>query len=1413
MRMEITMKKKFKQLLVVFISICCVLSNCVCLLSISAENIKYLTTSEMAVVGENIKAKKAENGVRITFPRGCQGWERAVTKEIYDTRNEGTTLSITDIESLNDDYSVVVMITNSGGYYDKVGYMIVYGKSGYFSISNTDGKVIDPNKANILVNEIREELTSDLSVRIKLDKSNYTISANGKTYNVTAKNISDPEAVRFTVGVFCDGDIKGLNYNKNFEEGAVSFTCSSVTNLYEGEGYEELGEEVEAAEVGLGKYDNIKTYKTENGIQIGFTNEAAGWSRIGFRGAFPVNEAGCDISLSHIYSSDPNYSIVVRIGDKKGWYDNAGYLFAYGKSGNFSIIATDGIEYNVNKSNIIKSEKREALSGDLKYNLKLSDDKYILTVNNKTYSFPVEEKYAVHPDNIYISFGVWCDGEIRSLDFNKSFKKAAVSFVIDEETYNSETEGTKSIKPFAKHEAFMEADTDQNFNSSGNLTRGAAVIAISKLLVNYSDIEGVYTSDFKDLKSSDKNYSYFAFMERNGFLPEWGEKLEASKSITRKEFVSLLISDKDTSEDISLSDVSKEDKEYKKICFSINSGILGLNGTSEFNPNGTITRGEAAKAICKYIGKTGKTDDLKNNFKDLNSKDKYYDYIILATNELSYAKKTFKADSSQDIQKYINESYELSKSADTKVIIELSDKTYIIDKPITISNLQSSNHELSITIKSAKNANPILSGNKDINISDFKKVDNKNYYTYQFPESSKIEGKYPEFRDLYLNGERLTLARSENMEIKKSVDKVIDEDENTTYQNKWYGDTSILSKIENNDVSQLEYCINIQWTHRKYLVNEILGIDNASGETAFSLTDECFHQYSYFDGNKESFEGWTYYFENHLSLLDKPGEFYYDNANGIVYFYPYSDTDMKSSKISYSVIERIFDMVNASNITFDGLTFTGTTSVFANKHGYNGALGGVHGWNGSSEKKRGDKRFFKNEENPLDEKDSQSIDAAAIYSYDSDRITIKNCTFDELGTNGIYMNGSNRDAIVKGNSFTDISMAGVIFGIQNQSWSYEKGQSNIIIDNNYINNIGTDYKNSLGVVVARVKNLAVTHNSFIHTPYSGLMVGWINLPGTVVNIYNAEIAYNRCEDNLYALNDGAGLYVCGANAMTTNKDVINRIHDNFIKSTGYAKTYNGIYLDMNSSNYKVYNNVIEGFDNVYGPVFNQDHIEDQYTYNNTVCNNFTTIRAVTTTATPDRNIKLIDNKQYIASDELPDDALEIIDAAGQKENYSKVIKNNLTDIKMEVKESHISIPQNGESPDNTVVFTITNNDSKEAKYSLKNTNVLDQTLEMVSSTDELTLKPGKTGTISVRIKSKDKSLKSQLYDMAVAKNNGWEKDYFRVVEVHVTNDIAVVENSSVTLIVITIIGVIVALGIAISVVFLIKKKKLNRKKK
>lgn len=1406
------MKKKNKRFLAVFISICCILSNCVCLLSINAENTKYLTTSQIGVVGENIKTKKAQNGVRVTFPRGSQGWERAVTEEIYDTRNEGSIISISDIESLNDDYSIVVMVTNNGGYYDAEGYMIVYGKSGYFSISNTDGKVVDPNKANVLVNEIREELTTDLSVHIKLEKSNYIISANGKSYTVTAKNISDPEAIRFTVGVFCDGDIKGLNYNKSFEEGAVSFTCSSVTHIYEGEGYEELGEEVEASEVGLGKSDHIKTYKAKNGIQLGFTNEAEGWSRIGFPGAFPVNDAGFNISLSHIYSSDPNYSIVVRIGDNQGWYDNAGYLFAYGKTGNFSIIATDGIEFNINKSNIIKSEKREALGDTLKYNLKLLDNQYVLTVNNKSYTFPVEEKYSVHPDSVYISFGVWCDGEIRSLNYNKSFKKAAVSFVVDEETYNAETEGTKSIKPFAKYEAFMIEDEEQKFNANKKLTRGDAIIAVSKLLANYSDFEGVYTSDFKDLKSNDKNYSYYAFMERNGFLPNWGDKLEADKPISRKDFVSLLIGDKDVEKAIPLSDVSTEDKGYGKICFAISKGIIELENKSVFNPEGTITRGEAAKAICIYIGKTDNGDNLKNKFKDLKPNEKNYEYILLATNELQCVKKTFKADSTQDIQKYINESYELSKSADTKVTIELSDKTYFVDKPITVNGSKSGNHELSITIKSAKNAKPVLSGNIDIKASEFKKVNGKNYYSYQFPESSKNDGKYPEFRDLYLNGERLTLARSEDMQIKKSVDKTVDEDENVTYQNRWYGDTAILSKIEKDAVSPLEYCINIQWTHRKYLVNDILDVDAASGETAFRLTDECFHQYSYYDGNKESFEGWTYYFENHLLLLDKPGEFFYDNANGVVYFYPYSDTDMKVAKISYSETERIFDMNNASCVTFDGLTFTGTTSNFANAHGYNGALGGVHGWNGSTEKKLGDKQFFKDEKNALDEKDSESIDAAAIYSYNSDRITVKNCAFDELGTNGVYMNGSNRDSVVKGNSFTDIAMAGVIFGIQNQSWSYEKGQSNIIIDNNYIYNIGTDYKNSLGINVARVKNLAITHNSFIHTPYSGLMVGWINLPGTVVNIFNAEIAYNHCEDNLYALNDGAGLYVCGANAMTTNKDVINRIHDNYIKSTGYTKTYNGIYLDMNSSNYKVYNNVIEGFDNVYGPVFNQDHIEDQYTYNNTVCNNFTTVRMITTTATPDRNIKLIDNQQYMTSDELPSKAVDIIKSSGQREKYAGIIRSNLTDIQMEVKESHISIPQEGESGESTIVFTITNNDSKEAKYSLKNANALDKTLNMVTSIDELTLKPGKTGKIEVKIKSGNKPLKSQLYDISVIKSNGWEKEFYRVLEVNVTNDVEIAESGSVNSIAWIIIGSIVLLGAITSFLIVMKRKKTVRKK-
>jgi len=1076
----------------------------------------------------------------------------------------------------------------------------------------------------------------------------------------------------------------------------------------------------------------------------------------------------------------------VRLGSEYGWYDTEGYLFVYGKSGEFSIVWMDG-KTTPNNAKVLVSDKREALGENLDIDVVLNGDTYKVTVNGKEYAIP--STYPSNPEELYLVLGAFADGNIKTLNYNKGYIKAALSFVVVPETYIPKEVSVRALKPFADYMAFMTGMTEKQFKPEQNITREEAIATMASLLIDKEDIADVYSSDFTDIDEKNPNYDYIAYMERSQFLPNFGEKLKPEKEITRGEFVDLLLDVEDISEGLAIADVTAEDKLYGKICYAIENGIIELDAEGKFNKDAKVSRGEAAKAFCVYIGKTTPISNPKKTFSDVTKKTKYADYIVLATNEIKVHKETYKATSEESIQDCINKAIELSKTQDAMVTIELAEDIYKLTQPVTIDGASYGEHQLAITIKNAKDASPVISGNTDLNASDFTKVEGQEYYSYQLPETAKTGENWPAFHDLYLNGESLQLAQSDRYVFTEEIKNPVFDDSGTwsvliSGDNELYVDNTVFENISNENLAGLEMCYKVEWTFKRWRVGSVEP-DSQTGLTKLALHEDDYHDYDIGDGNKRSFLDREYWFENHISLLDEPGEYYYDSTSGTIYFYPYKDTDMKNAVISYPLVEKLFDMKSVSGITFDGLTFTGITSNWVTEHGFAGWQGGVHA---------GVDLIHEN------------IHTAAIYSDYSSNIAVRNCTFDELGGNAIYMNGGNRDAVIKGNSFTSIAMCAVIFGKHMQMWNYDHGQSNIIIDNNYIYDIGTTYPNCPAIHVSRVKNIAITHNSMIHTPYSGLHIGWVGSPSRRVNVQNAEVAYNYCEDNMYALNDGAPLYFAGANGLTNDQTMVNRVHDNYLKSTGYTGTYNGVYLDINSSNYAVYNNLIEGFDTGHGPVFNQDHDPTGYTYNNTISNNFTTVRHITTTATPDRFILLSDNKQFATAAELPEEALAIKGAAGQKEEYASSIPEKDTEIVMDVKESHIKVPVQGESEKDCVIFTITNHGEKTASYSLVGTNVDENIVKMIPSTESLELKSGETGTIAVSFVGGDKTQRGELLDIAVVKDNGWEKQFERVIEIDVATGVEEV-NASVSIpLIIGGVALLALVAVVITVIVLKKKK-------
>ncbi len=95
-------------------------------------------------------------------------------------------------------------------------------------------------------------------------------------------------------------------------------------------------------------------------------------------------------------------------------------------------------------------------------------------------------------------------------------------------------------------------------------------------------------------------------------------------------------------------------------------------------------------------------------------------------------------------------------------------------------------------------------------------------------------------------------------------------------------------------------------------------------------------------------KGGTYYFYNTLEEVDMPGEYYIDKESLTLYVYPY--TDPKNADVKIAVSQNPIIRINgASNIVFDGITFTGTFGNAFEIKGDNNTLNGctvknIHGW-------------------------------------------------------------------------------------------------------------------------------------------------------------------------------------------------------------------------------------------------------------------------------------------------------------------------------------------------------------------------------------------------------------------------------------------------------------------------------------
>lgn len=525
---------------------------------------------------------------------------------------------------------------------------------------------------------------------------------------------------------------------------------------------------------------------------------------------------------------------------------------------------------------------------------------------------------------------------------------------------------------------------------------------------------------------------------------------------------------------------------------------------------------------------------------------------------------------------------EMAKEASAEnvidAVVELDQGSYFVEAPVVISTDDEPNLAyVNITLKARSGMRPAITSNVRLDSAKFEAVDGKPYYKYQFEKGE--DGKYPLFHELYVNGNMIPMARSHNFRHPFALTP--DERSGAVLKDFYYLPIDEVKTLASEPIGNAEMTMYIEWECSTLAVESVdfndtqehegktyVKVKCRNGEIIARRTNGCLNI-----NNREV------HFNNALAFLTKPNTFVYNWTEGALYYLPEADVKLGWLNISYPTQENLLILKGLKNFTLEGITFTGTTSKYICENDY--CCGQAN-----YELRVG------------------RLSHAALLTYNMRNVTIRDCTFKELGANGVLMKDSTIKASIYDNKFMHIGMTALSIGNPTTAWENPDNRNyTLSIINNYFNRIAYEYPTAVAVYISMVDGLKLMYNTMEKTAYSAVSVGWgwslvgYQL-GEKVNIRDAEIAYNKIIDYMDYLRDGAAIYVLGANCTEAHGGQFNFMHDNYAERTVVGDaSKRGYYMDGSSSNWEVYDNVTIG---CVLPIFSQFHVSSQFTHHNLI---------------------------------------------------------------------------------------------------------------------------------------------------------------------------------------------------------------------
>ncbi len=486
------------------------------------------------------------------------------------------------------------------------------------------------------------------------------------------------------------------------------------------------------------------------------------------------------------------------------------------------------------------------------------------------------------------------------------------------------------------------------------------------------------------------------------------------------------------------------------------------------------------------------------------------------------------------------------KNGDKNVVIEMRGGKYEFDKPALITSEEYRNK--SLTIRAYKNENVVFSGARQIYLK---------WETYKngIVKASFDSGQSPD--RLYFNGSSLSMARYPDFDPAARVfngtaaDAMSDE-----RVDKW-------KKPANGYIHALH---NGEWGDFHYRI------------TGKSGNGKLMYEGGWQNNRPAPMHKDYRFVENIFEELDAPGEWYYDVESKTIYLYPPKGADIDRAKIEIGqsagmIIIKGDAATPVKNISIKNIEFTQT-----------------------------DRTFMLTRE-PLLRSDWTIYRGGAILLDGTENISIRNCTFRELGGNAIFLSNYNKNDTISHNHIYNIGASAITFvgspgAVRSPSFRYEEfvpwdkmdytpgPQSNNYpqncrVQDNLIHNIGQVEKQVTGVQIEMASHISVVHNTIYKTPRAGINIGDGCWGGHLLE-------YNDVFNTVLETGDHGAFNSWGRDRFWRPErnvidsivvakpgiELLDVIEPNIIRNNRFQCDHGwDIDLDDGSSNYRIYNNV------------------------------------------------------------------------------------------------------------------------------------------------------------------------------------------------------------------------------------------------